>query len=1000
MKKKSLLLVLPLLTMSLLSCANDDNGGSSEAASSSSSASSTSAKESSSSKSSSSSAASIEAGQFKDIVRVYFHNDAGTEKNKRIYCWITGVSGEEYDWDGTEEGYGVYKDIDLSAPKFIDKVADDFFFIIKSPNTWSGQSEDIKITISDFIANGELEDIDGGRKRLNVYACEESSNAIGTYYHKKEALGARFSSAYLESDWKSLKIEATGKCVSYKLYALGEDYAHSQVKDEEQYLKSYLISEGSPNTDTFTIDLSKCSYPNGKTVEVSPLTTYQIFGSFEDAPERRKSRCVYFDKLFDTEKFIDEYTYSGSDLGVSYSKEATTWKIWSPVSSYVLIRVFDEGTPKALDLTGKAYFADFPSMTIACSYIGNGVYKATYKGDLSGKYYTYRLYYNGSYIDTPDPYAKACGVNGVRSAIVDFSSTNPTGWDNVSYSPISSPTELTAYEVHIRDLTSHNTWKSNKNNERGSYAAFHEAGTRYNGVTTGFDHIKELGVNAVQILPFFDQDNDERTITLSDGTVEKPAYNWGYNPVYYNCLEGAYSSDPYKASTRITEFKELVEDYASSDIRIIMDVVYNHVSSASSHPFSSICPRYFFRYDEEGCLIDDTGCANTVNSSRVMASNFIVESVKWWASEYKIKGFRFDLMGCIETDTMRAVKDALYDIDPSIVVYGEGWTGAGSHASSPSDTYNVYSKLGDNGKGSVGAFNDCYRDGMKGNTLYSDIIPSGGFMSSLSPTEDEIWNAATGMIGENRWKKSSGVATPASMSVNYLSCHDNYTLFDQFNYLLNGVKNCAKSNKNAKDAALSSTANSLLTEGIGFIQGGEEFCRTKLIKKSDPLFDELVSSYKKVNDGTNSWIEGDGVKIDEDTWLVRNSYKYGDEVNGFDYGRKIDNQAYFDKFKEVITLRKESMGTYLAKSQEDIEKGDVTCLGGSAIGGAFVSGSSRRIVITSGRKAGDVNNIPSAFLGEYKVVYCSSSRLAVGSVYTVNATSGLASPFETLVLEK
>lgn len=1004
MKKKLNILAFSTLLFTVISCSPSNNvDESSNSDLESSEISESISDNSSSSSSSKKSDDNDEFETFTGVVRIYFHDDAGSEKTKAIYCWITGVNGTEYEWDGEEDGYGVYKDTDLSDDKYDGKVTDDFCFIIKFPGTWAGQSNDIKISLSDFLENGEVDILPDGRKRINVYACDEGGSNYCTYYHKADALGYRFSSAEIQEDWKTLKVTGTGNCLSYSLYALDASFASEkiQITDPSAKISRYLIKEDKPNSSEFEIDLTSLTYPSGTAVTVKPTLTYELVGHFEDAPEKAKTKAVSFDKLFDTQKFIDNYTYDGDDLGVTYKKEATTWRVWSPISVKAEVLIYKEGTPKSIATGGSAGWNDIILETVSMRYDGHGTYTCSLKGDWNGYYYLYRLYYNGWYVDTPDPYATACGINGLRSAIVDFDSLNPTGWDSISYPTLNSPTELTAYEVHIRDLTSHSTWISKKGNENGSYNAFHESGTGYNGVKTGFDHIKELGVNAVQILPIFDQDNDERTTTDKNGNTSKPNYNWGYNPANYNCLEGSYSSNPYKADVRIKEFKSLVKDYADAGIRIIMDVVYNHVSSVSSHAFSSTVPHYYFRYDTDGSLIDDTGCANTINSTRVMASRYIVNSVKWWAKEYKIKGFRFDLMGCIETDTMREVKDALYDIDPEIVVYGEGWTGGGSHATSPSDSSNIYSKLYDNGKGAIGSFNDCYRDGMKGNTVYADVIPSGGFMNSSSPSDDQVWNAATGMIGENRWKKQSGLSTPAAQSVNYLTCHDNYTLYDQLNYLLNGASNCDKENENAKNAALAAQSNALLGQGMGFIQGGEEFFRTKIIRDSDENFQDLVDSYKKVTNGTSTWLEGDGIKINGKTWLVRNSYKYGDAVNGFDWSRKADNEDYFTKFKEVITLRQSSYGTYLGMSQKEIENGGTTCLGGTAIGGGFVTKTgNNRIVITTGKAKGNINNIPTTLQGDYKVVYCSSNRLSVGTTYNVGSSTCPSSTFETLVLEK
>ena len=931
------------------------------------------------------------------VVRICYHDEAGKESSKNVYVWVNGISGTEFEWDGKLEDFGVYKDIDLDTPIYSKKLTDSFFFIIKNPNTWSGQSSDIKISLSDYLKNGDVDTLDDGRKRINVYVNKEASEYI-TYYKKSELLGSTFSSVKLEEDWSTVSVTCSGECLEYSLYALDAKFARKNKALKDADLSEYFLFKEQPISTSFTIDLTNLSFPSGEKLEVVPTLTYVLEGSFADSEGSKKYKTVSIENLYDTQKFIDEYTYSGDDLGVKCDGKTTVFKVWSPISIHAQVLFYYTGTPLEF-ATSEEKGSDDIVMKKDMTYIGNGVYTLTVESDYSSFYYQYRLFYNGSYVDTSDPYATSCGVNGERSAIVNFSKTNPDGWDNISYTKFNNPNELIPYEVHIRDLTSSSTWISNKGNERGTYNAFCEENTGYNGVTTGFDHIKELGVNAVQILPFFDSDNDERTYT-EKGETYSPSYNWGYNPKNYNCLEGAYSSNPFKADVRIKEFKNLVKTYADNDIRIIMDVVYNHVSGVSTNAFSKVMPKYYFRYDDEGGLIDDTGCSNTVNSSRFMVNRFIVDSVCFWAKEYNIKGFRFDLMGVLETSTLREVKDALYDIDPEIVVYGEGWTGGGSHSSSPADTYNIYSKLQDNGKGSVGSFNDCYRDGMKGNTTYADVTPSGGFMNAYNPSDDEIWNSSTGMIGQNRNRSQAGLTTPANMTVNYLSCHDNYTLYDQMNYLLNGVKNCDKENKNAKEATLASQVNSLMSEGIAFINGGEEIFRTKIIRSDDESFDEFVESYKKVSNETSSWIEGDGIKIDDDTWLVRNSYKYGDSVNGFDYSRKVDNYEYFVKFKEAIKLRKESYETYLGLSQEGIES-NVTCLGGSAVGGAFKdSNNNKRIVITSGRKKGALNNINEEFQGEYKVIYCSSSRLSVGSSYTVYSSTGIDNTFETLVLEK
>ena len=332
--------LFPLLLLSISSCGGGGeassssdsfssslDGASNEASSdeeSSSSLESASESETASSQRSSSSSSSDseddETGAFSGVVRVYFHDDGNTVATKRIYTWITGVDGTEYNWDGEEEGYGMYKDTDLSDAKFSGKVTDDFYFIIKFPLTWTGQSADIKITLSDYLSNGEVDTLEDGRKRINVFAADEGGGNIATYYHKADALGDRFSSCYLNSDWKTISVTCTGPCASYNLYALDATFAAQNVSLLDAKLDSYLIDTGAPSKSAWTIDLSKLTYASsGKTVEIKPSLTYAFVGHFEDAPEKTKTKCVSFDKIYDTQKFIDEYTYDGDDLGVTYS---------------------------------------------------------------------------------------------------------------------------------------------------------------------------------------------------------------------------------------------------------------------------------------------------------------------------------------------------------------------------------------------------------------------------------------------------------------------------------------------------------------------------------------------------------------------------------------------------------------------------------------------------------------------------------------------------------
>ena len=895
---------------------------------------------------------------FAGIVRIYFHNDTGTEKNKRIYVWCDGVDGQEYNWtgdwvDGTKNN-GVYYDMDLSDSKYAGFVTDHISFIIKNPSTWVGQSSDIVVKFTDYASSIADED---GKKIMSVYTCPGEGNAIETYTDKTDALGDSFKS-FAAKDWSTFTLEGSGTISEYKLYCFDEQYYKDIASGrmdayERAELEEAHVIKTATGVNKATVDIA---LPSGQ--QIDPQKTYRVSGKFTSNPNKTKKKAATFDKLYDTTKFNSDYTYTGSDLGVKYSKDKTEFRVWAPTSTRVRLKVFMYGTPSAYTANpeGNALIYDSPIELAWLTKQAGGVYSGTLTGDYKNMYYTYELYYNEGSYETVDPYATACGVNGLRSAIVDFSETNPEGWDTLNL-PVLQPNALTAYEVHVRDFTADDTWVSTKQGDeatpRGTYNAFVEEGTKYNNVPTGFDHLKDLGVNAVQVLPVFDQDNDERTLekeaTLPDGSKKtisiKPGYNWGYNPQNYNCVEGAYSTNPEDAAVRIKEYKNMILKLGKAGIRTIMDVVYNHMSSVSKAPFTTTCPRYFFRYDANQNLIDDTGCSNAVHTERKMVRKYIVDSLKWWVSEYKVAGFRFDLMGCIDVETMRQAKDA----NPNTIMYGEGWAGSmsGAHmllGGTAATSGNVYTYLGDkgNGKGSVGCFNDAGRDGAKGNDG-SDKAPevpgNNGekcWIDSASNVNN-VYNTLTMAVGENRWAKPAAGCDPRQ-TVNYLACHDNYTLYDQINYQFEyfGDKNYQKAdNEWAMKACVDLTAFSLFGQGIGFIHGGDEFFRQKLMHADDENLKAMqesyhIGSYYHEDTGvTDTWQEGDGVPLNaaKTEWLVRNSYKYGDAVNAFQWDKLADATVakYYAKIKEAVALRNAEIGNCLGQSKADIDAGKTWC---------------------------------------------------------------------------
>ena len=952
------------------------------------------------------------------IVRIYFHNDTGTEKAKRIYVWCDGVDGTEFDWTGYDNSIGAYYDVDIREEPYKGKIAGSLSFIIKNPGSWNGQSADTVVKFSDFLDGATI--LDDGTVQLHIYACPGEGSAIETYSDQTDALGDYFKSFGATSDWNYLTAVGSGKIKDYILYCFDETYLRMNSLNRAEHLEEYRIKDGTCGSTELKIKIDG---------GVDPQKTYRLVGTFESNPAKKKKKVATFDNLYSTSKFTSQYTYSGDDLGAKYTPAKTEFRVWAPIATMVRVNIYDTGTPAAY--SGNP-LDDMPYPTAYLTKQSGGVFTGTIEMDLKGFYYTYTLFYNETNYETIDPYAHACGLNGLRGAILDFSETNPTGWNTLSYKTnITKPNQLTVYEVHVRDFTKHETWVSNEGNKPGTYNAFAELGTSYRGVTTGLSHLAEMGVNAVQLLPVYDQDNDERTIkevVNGQEVVTEPGYNWGYNPQNYNCVEGSYSTDPANADVRVKEYKNMIAALAKQDIRVIMDVVYNHVSSVTKHSFSTICPRYFFRYDKDYNLIDDSGVGNAVNSERPMSRKYIIDSVKWWASEYKIKGFRFDLMGVLDTTTMRQLKDALYAIDPSIVVYGEGWTGGSTSASSPAKTDETYSLLKDNGKGSVGCFNDCGRDGSKGNTVYSNVIPADGWISEGSNV-DNVYNTLTQVLGQNRWVNQRGIATDPTQTVNYVACHDNYTLYDQVNYLWH--KNDASAWKNGThtyvmEACANLQAISLFGQGIGFINGGDEFFRQKLIKRGDEMFDDMVESYKygRYNQATGAteyqttpwpqqagysyWIEGDGIKVDNDTWLVRNSYKYGDACNAFDWSRKVTYNAQYQGFKNIVQLRKAEMGNALGMTKSQIDAGKTWCWDYNDL--FDDQGQSKTDIIAAGFKGqkdgknvymlANKGNVNMATIGignaKFEILYSSNAKHTVGEQFTV--TNNLMGVYKNEVL--
>jgi pullulanase len=506
---------------------------------------------------------------------------------------------------------------------------------------------------------------------------------------------------------------------------------------------------------------------------------------------------------------LDKSAYSGNDLGASYSKKATTFKVWSPNAASVRVNIFEHGS----DNEGDAGSIMSRAMSLDKT---TGVWSVTINGDLLNKYYTYSVTHGKTTKETADVYAKACGVNGQRSMVVDLSTTNPDGWENDKHVLVQNQTDASVWEISVADFSSSESSGVSEAN-RGKYLAFTEEGTTVNGVqgasSTCVDYLKKLGVKYVQIMPFYDFGSVDESKNIMD------QYNWGYDPVNYNCPEGSYSSNPKKGEVRIKECKQMIQALHNAGIGVIMDVVYNHTYTSDSWLQRTV-PNYYYRMNNDGTFSNGSGCSNDTASEHLMFRKYMIDSVTYWASEYHIDGFRFDLMGLHDVTTMNSIRTALDNLyadgsGSQILMYGEAWDMAtncdeGTVLASQKNLKQLSDR--------IGAFDDTIRDAIKDSTGGTD----GAFVQEGSRRA----NLKTGIAGQS--DTTTGWANVPSQCVTYASCHDNLCLYDKLVGSVYGAD--GKYRKRYEDLVAMnklSAAIVITSQGIPFSLGGEEFCRSK-----------------------------------------------------------------------------------------------------------------------------------------------------------------------------
>jgi len=538
----------------------------------------------------------------------------------------------------------------------------------------------------------------------------------------------------------------------------------------------------------------------------------------------------------------DDYpVYEGDDLGLRYSPGRSVFKLWSPPASALRLRLYQEG------LGGE------PLQQIDMERGENGVWEAVVEEDIEGQFYTFQAKVDDRWLsEVPDPYAAAVGVNGRRGMVVDFSKTHPEGWEQDRRPPLDNFNDIIVYELHVRDASIH---LQSGIQHKGKYLGLTETGTKTpDGASTGLDHMKELGVTHVHLLPVFDFRSVDET------QLDENPYNWGYDPQNYNAPEGSYATDPYDGAVRIREFKQMVKAFHDAGIRVIMDVVYNHTGATEESNFNQLVPGYYYRHREDGSFSDAAACGNETASERPMMRKFMIESVLHWVNEYHIDGFRFDLMGIHDIETMNEISDALHEVDPSIFLYGEGWTAGDSPLPENERALKKHTHRLDQ----IAAFSDDIRDALKGHVFTHDAP---GFASGEPGLKESV---KFGIVASTEhpqidydlvnYSEAPWAGEP-SQTITYVSAHDNHTLWDRLRISRPEADEAERIRMHKL-----ALAGVLTAQGVSFLHAGSELLRTKQ--------------------------------------EVENSYQSPDSINQIDWTRKTQYPDVYDFTRSLIALRR------------------------------------------------------------------------------------------------
>lgn len=697
-------------------------------------------------------------------LKLHYHREDGNYDGWDVWLWEEGGDGAAYAFE-EEDG-------EMVATKVITPGASSVGFIVRTVDWTKDIDADQFIDISEMVSG-----------TVHIYV-ESGVEGYAKEYGEDAVTGTKLSKAKYNDETQTVTVRLTGEVEgdpagAFSITGKEGNVAITEVTEGERF--EYVISVGSPLdlTGEYNITFDGNEYP------------------------------IVLPNIYSTEAFENEYTYTGTDLGATWSSEKTQFRVWAPTAEAVKVNLYESGTEGTDDLIEQLSMQ--PDV--------NGTWVAEKEGDLNGTYYTYAVTVGGTETEACDPYARTTGVNGKRAMVIDLASTDPEGWEN-DKNPHAGENypDAIIYELHVRDLSSD---ESSGITNTGKFLGIIETGTTTeSGIPTGLDHIKDLGITHLHLLPSYDYGS------VDESKLDEAQFNWGYDPVNYNVPEGSYSTDPYNGEVRVKEMKQMVQGLHENGISVVMDVVYNHVYNASEFCFNQIVPGYFSRIDEEGNYSNGSGCGNDTASEREMVRKYIVESVKYWAEEYHIDGFRFDLVGLLDTQTVNEIVEEVHKDYPDVIFYGEGWT---MDTTLTKEGYAMATQINSAETPEFAYFNDTLRDALKGSVFETSET---GYVSGAEGLEETI---VQNFFGAADWCSSP------SQTVNYASCHDNLTLMDRIARSTINESRMDRVRMNNLSAAIYMTS-----QGIPFMQAGEEMLRTKM--KSSGEYDEnSYSSPDSVN---------------------------------------------------------------------------------------------------------------------------------------------------------